>query len=35
MVAVSGQVRESFKVTRLDRVFRFFETLDAAQSALG
>jgi anti-anti-sigma factor len=35
MAAAAGQVREGFRVTRLDRVFRFFEDVGGAQSALG
>jgi anti-anti-sigma factor len=33
MAAAAGQVREGFRVTRLDRVFRFFEDVPTAQSA--
>jgi anti-anti-sigma factor len=33
MAGAMGQVREGFRVTRLDRVFRFYEDLPAAQSA--
>lgn len=35
MAAAAGQVREGFRVTRLDRVFRFFEDVPAAQAAWG
>ncbi len=35
MAGAAGQVRESFRVTRLDRVFRFFDDLAAAQAGLG
>ncbi len=35
MAGAAGQVRESFRVTRLDRVFRFFDTVEAAQTAFG
>lgn len=34
MAAAAGQVREGFRVTRLDRVFRFYDDVPAAQSAL-
>jgi anti-sigma B factor antagonist len=34
MAAAGRQVREGFRVTRLDRVFRFFDDVPAAQSAL-
>ena len=34
MAAAAKPVREGFRVTRLDRVFRFFEEVDAAKSAL-
>lgn len=34
MATAAGQVREGFRVTRLDRVFRFFDDVPAAQSAL-
>src|ERR1700704_1613388 len=30
MASAKGQVRDSFRVTRLDRMFRFFDTLDEA-----
>jgi anti-sigma B factor antagonist len=33
MSGAAGQVRESFRVTRLDRVFRFFDDVAAAQTA--
>jgi anti-anti-sigma factor len=33
MTGAAGQVRESFRVTRLDRVFRFFDDVAAAQTA--
>lgn len=35
MAAAAGQVRDGFRVTHLDRVFRFFEDAPAAQAALG
>lgn len=35
MAGAAGQVRESFRVTRLDRVFRFFDDVAAAQAAFG
>jgi anti-anti-sigma factor len=35
MAAATGQVRDGFRVTRLDRVFRFFDDVPAAQAALG
>jgi anti-anti-sigma factor len=35
MAGATGQVRESFRVTRLDRVFRFFADVPAALAALG
>lgn len=35
MAGATGQVRESFRVTRLDRVFRFFEDARAALAAFG
>jgi anti-anti-sigma factor len=35
MSGAMGQVRESFRVTRLDRVFRFFNDVAAAQAAFG
>jgi anti-sigma B factor antagonist len=34
MAGAKGQVRDSFHVTRLDRMFKFFDTLEAAQNAL-
>jgi anti-sigma B factor antagonist len=34
MAAAARQVREGFRVTRLDRIFRFFDTVPAAQAAL-
>jgi anti-sigma B factor antagonist len=34
MAGAGGQVRESFRVTRLDRVFRFFDDLATAQASL-
>ena len=34
MAAAPVPVREGFRVTRLDRVFRFFDDVPAAQSAL-
>ncbi len=33
MAAAQGQVREGFRVTRLDRVFRFFDDVPAAEAA--
>ena len=33
MSSAKGQVRDSFRVTRLDRMFRFYDTLDAALAA--
>lgn len=33
MAGAKGQVRDSFRVTRLDRMFRFFETVEEAQAA--
>ena len=33
MSSAKGQVRDSFRVTRLDRMFRFFDTLDEAKGA--
>jgi anti-sigma B factor antagonist len=33
MAGAKGQVRDSFRVTRLDRMFRFFDTLDEAKAA--
>lgn len=35
IAGANGQVRESFRVTQLDRVFRFFEDVPAAVEALG
>ncbi len=35
MAGATGQVRESFRVTRLDRVFRFFDDVPAALGAFG
>jgi len=32
MASAKGQVRDSFRVTRLDRMFRFFDTLEEAKS---
>ena len=34
MAGAKGQVRDSFRVTRLDRMFKFFDTLDDAQRAM-
>ena len=34
MAAATGQVREAFRVTRLDRMFRFFDQLAEAQAAV-
>ena len=33
MAGAKGQVRDSFRVTRLDRMFRFFETVEQASAA--
>ena len=33
MACAKGQVRDSFRVTRLDRMFRFFETVGDAKAA--
>ncbi len=33
MASAKGQVRDSFRVTRLDRMFKFFDTLDEAKVA--
>lgn len=35
IVGAQGQVREGFRVTRLDTIFKFCETVDAARSVLG
>ena len=35
MAGAAGQVRESFRVTRLDRVFRFFDDAERALAAFG
>ena len=35
MAGATGQVRDGFRVTRLDRVFRFFDDLEGARAALG
>jgi anti-sigma B factor antagonist len=35
MAGATGSVRESFRVTRLDRVFRFFDDVPAALGAFG
>jgi len=35
MSGATGQVREGFRVTRLDRVFKFFDDVPAARAALG
>lgn len=35
MSGARGQVREAFRVTRLDRMFKFFEQIPDAQAALG
>jgi anti-sigma B factor antagonist len=32
MASAKGQVRDSFRVTRLDRMFRFYDTLEEAVS---
>src|SRR5690349_14287341 len=34
MAGAKGQVRESFRVTRLDRVFKFFDDVPAALAAM-
>ena len=34
MAGGKGQVRDSFRVTRLDRMFKFFETVDEAEKAI-
>lgn len=33
MAGAKGQVRDSFRVTRLDRMFRFFDTLEEAKGS--
>ena len=33
MAAAKGQVRDSFRVTHLDRMFKFFDTLDEAKGS--
>ena len=33
MASAKGQVRDSFRVTRLDRMFKFFDTQEAAVAA--
>ena len=35
MAGAKGQVREAFRVTRLDRMFKFFDQVPDAQAALG
>ena len=35
LAGAGGTVREAFRVTRLDTVFKFFETVDAARQGLG
>lgn len=35
MAGAAGQVREGFRVTRLDRIFRFYEDVESARAALG
>ena len=35
MAAASGQVRDGFRVTRLDRIFRFHEDVESALAAFG
>ena len=35
MAGATGSVRESFRVTRLDRVFKFFIDVPAAEAAFG
>jgi anti-anti-sigma factor len=34
MAGAAGQVRDGFRVTRLDRVFRFFDDVESARSAV-
>jgi hypothetical protein len=34
IAGATGQVREGFRVTRLDRVFRFVEDMEAARAAV-
>ncbi len=34
MAGASGMVREGFRVTRLDRIFRFFPDVEAARKAV-
>ena len=34
ITGATGQVRDGFRVTRLDRVFRFVDDLDAARAAV-
>lgn len=34
IAGATGQVRESFRVTQLDRVFRFYEDVPAAKAAM-
>ena len=35
MAGAKGQVREAFRVTRLDRMFKFFDQIPDAQAAIG
>jgi anti-sigma B factor antagonist len=35
MAGATGQVREAFRVTRLDRMFKFFDHVPDAESAFG
>lgn len=35
MAGATGQVREAFRVTRLDRMFKFFDQVSDAESAFG
>jgi anti-sigma B factor antagonist len=35
IAAAGGQVREGFRVTQLDRVFRFYDNVPAAKASLG
>ena len=35
MAGAKGQVREAFRVTRLDRMFKFFDQVPDAQAAIG
>jgi anti-anti-sigma factor len=35
LAGATGQVRDGFRITQLDRVFRFFDDVPAATAALG